>query len=351
MKKVAIIIINYKDYAERFLADCIDSLRQQQANNFTWQLYIIDNASNDDSQIYLKQHVPEAKIIPRKDGNYSAANRAGIEKAMQDGCDYFVIANMDVEFDRNWLNELVKSINSNEKVGIAQSKVMLYSNKNKINSIGNIIHFLGFGFTKGYNEEDKGQYDDTHEITGYASGSSLIIKREVIERIGNYDEKYYMYHDDLEMGWRTKLSGYKIILAPQSVVYHKYEFSRSVRMLYYMERNRYIAIFSFYKLPTILLILLPLIIMDLGMLLYSIVNGWFFTKLKVYGYFLKPSSWSHIFKTRYKVKKYRKITDRKATENIAGKVEYQEIMNPVLKYIVNPVFNLYWKVVRLFIFW
>ena len=132
MKKVAIIIINYKDYAERFLADCIDSLRQQQANNFTWQLYIIDNASNDDSQIYLKQHVPEAKIIPRKDGNYSAANRAGIEKAMQDGCDYFVIANMDVEFDRNWLNELVKSINSNEKVGIAQSKVMLYSNKNKI---------------------------------------------------------------------------------------------------------------------------------------------------------------------------------------------------------------------------
>jgi len=351
MKKVGIIIVNYKDYASRFLTDCIDSLRKQQVDSFTWQLYIVDNASSEASRAYLNKYTPEAKVIARSDGNYSAANKEGIERIMKDGCDYFVISNMDVEFDNNWLNELLIAVDGDEKVGIAQSKIMLYGKENTINSVGNIMHFLGFGFTKGYNEKDSGQYNNAREIRGYASGCSMIIKRAVIEKIGNYDEEYYMYHDDVELGWRAKLAGYKIIFVPKSVIFHKYEFSRSVRMLYYMERNRYIAVFSFYKLPTILLILPLLIIMDLGMLAYSIVNGWFFIKLKVYGYFLQPKSWQHILKVRKNVKKVRQVSDKVIADNMVGQVEYQEIMNPILKYIVNPVFNLYWRLIRLFIFW
>jgi len=351
MNKIGIIIVNYKDYAERFLADCISSLREQQIDDLSWQLYIVDNASSDKTHEYLKKQAPEAKIIPRSNGNYSAANRAGIQQAIQDGCKYFVIVNMDVIFAKNWLSELVRAIESEEQIGIAQSKVMLWPEKNKINSIGNILHFLGFGFTQGYNEIDQGQYNDLKKIKGYASGSSLIIKKEVIEKIGNYNQEYYMYHDDVELGWRAKLAGYKIVLASKSVIYHKYEFSRSIRMLYYMERNRYIAIFSFYKLPTILLILPPLIIMDLGMLAYSILNGWFSTKLKIYFYFLKFTSWQKIWQTRRRVKKFRQVSDRVITQNISGTIDYQEIMNPILKYIVNPIFNLYWKFIRLFIWW
>lgn len=354
MNKIGIIIVNYKDYAKRFLADCIDSLRKQEGENLDWQLYIIDNSSSPETLEYLKKQAPEAKIIPRSDGNYSAANKIGIEQAIKDGCEYFIIANMDVIFYKNWLSELVKAVNSNEKIGIAQSKIMLWPEKDKINSIGNIIHFLGFGFTQGYKEKETKkliEIKETKEINGYASGCSMIIKREVIEEIGNYNPEYYMYHDDVELGWRAKLAGYKIALAPKSIVYHKYEFNRSVCMLYYMERNRYIAIFSFYKLPTILLTLPPLIIMDIGMLAYSIINGWFSTKLKIYLYFLQLKSWQHIFQARRQVKKFRQVSDRVIIKNIVGTIDHQEIMNPVLKYMVNPVFNLYWKFVRLFIWW
>ncbi|MFA5317896.1 MAG: glycosyltransferase family 2 protein [Patescibacteria group bacterium] len=348
--KIGIIIVNYKDYAQRFLYDCIETLRKQEGENLDCQLYIIDNSSSEETREYLKKQAPEAKIIPRSDGNYSAANGAGIEQAGQNGCEYFVIVNMDVVFNKNWLSELVKAVNSDEQVGIAQSKVMLWPEKDKINSVGNVINFLGFGFTQGYREKNK-EIEEIEEIKGYASGCSMIIKLEVIEKIGNYDSEYYMYHDDVELGWRTKLAGYKIVLAPKSVVYHKYEFSRSVRMLYYMERNRYIAILSFYKLPTILLVLPPLVIMDLGMLAYSIINGWFGTKLKVYLYFLQPKNWQHIFQVRQQVKKFRQVSDRVIIKNIAGIIDHQEIMNPVLKYIVNPVFNLYWKFIRVFIVW
>ena len=325
------------------------SLRAQECPDFLWRLYIIDNCSTPTSLTYLKQQAPEATVIPRADGNYAAANAAGVEQAIQDGCRYFVIANMDVVFDKHWLRELVKAVEPAE-VGIAQSKILLY-NKSKINSAGNIIHFLGFGFTRGYGEIDNRQYDDIKEINGYASGCSLIIKKEVIERVGNYDGAYYMYHDDLELGWRARLAGYKIALAPHSIAYHKYEFSRSMRMLYYMERNRYLAIFSFYKLPTILLILPPLIMMEAGMLLYAIIGGWFLTKLKADGYFLLPSTWRHIMAVRRQVKKFRRAADREISCGIAGKIEYQEIMNPILRYGVNPVFNVYWRVVRQIIWW
>ncbi|MFA6551839.1 MAG: glycosyltransferase family 2 protein [Patescibacteria group bacterium] len=349
MQKVGIIIVNFTSYAERFLADCVASLRAQACPDFLWRFYIVDNCSAEKSRAVLKNYASEAIIVPRADGNYAAANALGIEQAMKDGCEYFVIANMDVVFAPDWLAELIKAVEP-ENIGIAQSKILLYD-KNKINSVGNLIHFLGFGFTRGYGEEDGGQYDNIKEITGYASGCSLIIKKEVIAKIGSYDREYYMYHDDLELGFRARLAGYKIAFAPRSIVFHKYEFSRSVRMLYYMERNRYLAIFSFYKLPTIILILPPLIIMDLGMLFYSLVNGWFFTKLKVYGYFLSPRTWRHILSVRQQVKKIRLAPDKDIIQSIAGKIEYQEIMNPILRYIVNPVFNIYWNIIRSFIWW
>ncbi|PIR93209.1 hypothetical protein COT99_01980 [Candidatus Falkowbacteria bacterium CG10_big_fil_rev_8_21_14_0_10_43_10] len=351
MKKIGIIIVNYKDYAQKFLEDCVKSLRAQRCSDFLFKIYIIDNCFTDESIAYLKEKAPEAEVILRSDGNYSAANRAGVKQALEDGCSHVVIANMDVVFANHWLRELLETADSSLEIGIAQSKIMLWSEREKINSAGNVLHFLGFGFTRGYQEIDEGQYNSIGEISGYASGSSFIIKREVLEKIGNYDAEYYMYHDDLEMGWRARLAGYKITLSPNSVVYHKYEFSRSIKMLYYMERNRYIAVFSFYKLPTLLLVLPPLLAMDIGMLGYSIANKWFLIKLKVYLYFLNPFSWAHIYRARRSVKKYRKISDREIAKNISGKVEFQEIMNPVLKRVVNPAFDLYWNIVRKFIWW
>lgn len=348
-KKVAIILINYKDYAERFLADCRDSLRAQNYPKELFKIYIVDNASSVKSRDYLHEHFSEAVIIPRDDGNYAAANNVGLKKAIADGFKYFVNANMDTKFDRNWLKELVKAIENNGNIGLAQSKILLYK-KNKINSLGNIIHFLGFGFTGGYNQPDR-EINGYPEIKGYASGCSFIIKKEVLDKIHGYNEELYMYHDDIDIGWKAKLAGYKIVLAPKSIVYHKYSFSRSISMIYYMERNRYIVIFTFYKILTIMLIMPALIVMDLGMFLFSFFNGWFKVKLRVYGYFLKFENWKKIISSRKKIQPMRKIKDKEIIKNFSGKVIFQEIDNPILKHIVNPVFNLYWQIVKRIIIW
>ncbi|MBL7058386.1 glycosyltransferase family 2 protein [Patescibacteria group bacterium] len=371
-KKIAIIIVNYKDYAQKFLRECRDSLREQNYPKELFQVYIVDNATSSETRSYLKRMYAEAFVVPRDDGNYAAANNAGIKAGRVDGCEYFVIANMDTRFDRNWLSELIMAIDEYDNVGIAQSKILLYPKEgfkeeakkltsnvksfgmsiakeeyrdHKINSIGNILHFLGFGFTDGYDEADRA-IEGYPEIKGYASGCSFIIKKAVLDKIGGYNEEYYMYHDDIEMSLKTRLAGYRISLAPKSVVYHKYEFLRSMKMVYQMERNRYLVMFHFYKLSTILILLPIVVLMDLGMLLYSIVNGWIGAKVDVYKYFLKIGTWRKIKETRETLRAMRKIDDVKFTKDFVAKIDFQEINNPVLEYIANPVMVVYWKIAK-----
>jgi hypothetical protein len=353
-EKAGVILVNYKDYVNKFLAECRDSLRKQSYPDFN--VYIVDNAGSEASGEYIKNNYPEAIIIPREDGNYAAANNAGMKKAKEDGCHYFVIANMDTRFAPKWLEELVKAMDNLEDAGFVQSKMLLYPQTEEewhhpdINSLGNIMNYLGFGFTGAYREKDR-EVEGYPEIAGYASGCSFITTGTVIDRIGYYDEEYWMYHDDVEMGWRVKLAGYKIYLAPKSVVYHKYEFGRSVRMLYYMERNRYLAILHYYTCPTILLLLPAIVAMDLGMIFYSIPGGWAKTKFKANLYFLKPSTWKKIVRKRKKVKNLRTVKEKDIIKHFEGRVLFQEIENPVLKYIANPLFNIYWKIIKKLVHW
>ena len=315
------------------------------------RIYIVDNAATPESAAYLKTEYPEAEIIPRPDGNYAAANNLGFRRAIQDGCEYLVVVNMDTEMPAAWLAELVKALENNPTAGIAQSKILLYPRNEgektqpKINSLGNIIHFLGFGFTDGYGQPDR-EIAAYPEIKGYASGCSFIIRSEVLEKIGAYNEEFFMYHDDLELSLKVKLAGYKIILAPRSVIYHKYEFSRSVNMRYYMERNRYLTLLIFYPAGLLWLIALPALIMDLGILFFSFLNGWFKTEMKIYGYFCRGRNYAKIYAARRRIKKLSVVPFSKIARDFSGKIEFQEIANPVLSYAVNPLLNLYWRAVK-----
>lgn len=353
-KKVGIILINYGNYAERFLSACRDSLRAQNYPADLVNIYIVDNASTPESLAYLNQTYLGAVILPRLDGNYAAANNLGFKTAVNDGCEYLVTVNMDTEMTPHWLKELVLALVSNPDAGIAQSKILLYpktdeERKNpRLNSLGNIIHFLGFGFTNGYGKPDR-EISGYPEIKGYASGCSFIIRADVFKQVGGYNEEYYMYHDDLELSLKVKLFGNKIILAPKSVIYHKYEFTRSTKMIYYMERNRYLTLMIFYPWYFFILLGIPGALMDIGMFFFSLINGWFKEELKIYGYFFRLKNYEAIRRERTRIRETKVISFNKLARNFAGKIEFQEIANPILRYLVNPLFNWYWRIIKILI--
>jgi GT2 family glycosyltransferase len=350
MAKIGVIIVNFKDYANKFLADCRDGLENQTLRREDYAVYIVDNASSEESLRYLKQNYSEAIILPRKDGNFSAANNLGTNRAIKDGCQIVVIVNMDVEIDQNWLKSLTDPIYQN-KNAIYQSKLLSYFNKNKINSIGNSFHYLGFGFTDGNNTEDKYGETAIKELQGFASGCALAFHRDVWVKVNGWNEDYYMYHDDLEFGWKARLLGIKSYLVTNSIIYHKYQFNRSMKMVYYMERNRYLAMLHFYKWKT-LVVLFPMIaILEIAMWFYSIISGWWIQKLKVLIYFFRISTWKKILSTRKQVQITRKVRDQEIIATFKGKVIFQEINNPVLQHIGNPLMNIYFKLAKRIIFW
>ena len=377
MRKVAIIISpNYKDYAKKYLADCVESVRKQDYAG-EMKVFIADNETSEESYGCLKKILAAQNAETRRgasllgfeiirnktnDGFAKGVNDC-IRRALAQGFDYIAVVNIHTAIEPSYISELVKVTESDDTIGVVQARMMLdlhstrsgQAEKDRISSLGNITHFLGFGYCSHYGEKWS---ENKFKISGskfqvpifYPSGSSMFFKGEVLEKVGLLDEEYWMYNEDQELGWRIWLAGYRCVLAPRAVMRNKYEFRRSIEKFYWMDRNRINAILQCYRLPTLLLILPAFIIMETGLVLFSLKTGWFKEKTLVWKYFLTPAKWAYIGAARKRNQSLRKVKDRDIVKMISGRIWYQEIEDWRLR-LINPVFDLYWNAVRKLIVW
>jgi GT2 family glycosyltransferase len=347
-KKVAIILVNYKDYANKYLVPCLDSIERQDYSGEI-KLYIVDNSSSEESFSFLQEKAEEAIIIRNENNDgFAKGNNDVIKKALDDGCDYIVLFNMDTVVDSKAVLELVKMAESDNKIGAVQSRLMLFGQDNLVNSLGNSTHFLGFGFCQNY-QSDYGhlKIKDGSDIF-YPSGAGVLFKSDVLREVGLFDEEYFMYNEDQDLGWRVWLFGYRCVISLDSVVYHKYEFSKSIGKYYFMDRNRIMTALKNYKFISLLILFPAWLIMELGLFFFSIFNGWFFKKIKVYLYFLRFDTWRHIIKERKIISRNRKIKDRDLVMMISGRISYQEVDSPFLR-LGNFFLNIYFIFFRFFL--
>lgn len=342
--KIAVILVNYKDYAKRYLDDCCQSLRSQTLQDF--DIFIVDNETSSESYSQIKKVALEARILRNsKNLGWAGGNNTAVIPNI-DNYDYFVMLNMDTVLENNWLEELASFVKSGGD--IIQSKIIIHKN-NKINSLGNRIHYLGFGYCNCYGKDANCTIKEEGCETDYASGASMIVKKEVFKKIGFFREEFFMYHDDLEFCWRARLAGFKIGVAEKSICHHKYSFGSTMNLIYYMERNRIITLFSLERIWNIILILPILIPFELAMVFYMAMQGNFKAKIRSIGFLLTPTGLKLIRKIRKEVKQYRKVGDKEIVKNFAGKIEFSEIKNPILDKIANPILSIYWKFAKIFI--
>lgn len=356
--KTAIIISpNWRDYAKKYLDDCLASIVRQDWIGES-KIFLIDNETSDESYQYLQDalkkysdSIKSAEIIRnRNNDGFARGNNVAMRAALEQGFGYVILFNMDTIVDTSAVSELIKAVQADDKVGVVQARLMLWPEKEKINSIGNSTHFLGFGYCDGYNQDFAGfKLPASNEIF-YPSGAAVLFKAETLKRVGLFDEEFWMYNEDQDLGWRVWLAGYKCVLAPKAVVYHKYEFSRSITKYYWMDRNRIIAILKNYHILTLAVILPALIFMEFGLFLFAWKGGWLKEKFRVYGYFLNLPTWRYILKARQEVQKARKIKDRELKELFSSQISYQEIESFALK-LANIIFTVYWQIVKRIIVW
>lgn len=349
MKKVAIIILTYN--SQRYFRPLFDSLLEQNETGLEVKIILVDNASVDGSIDIIKDQYPAVIILKNLENlGFAAGNNVGLRYALCNNFDYAVLLNQDIRVDKEWLVNLAKSFADNENLGAVQPLIKRWPEKEKINSAGNFFHYLGIGYS-GYDGCLVDEIKLSVKMINYASGAAVMLSLAALKKIGLFDESFFMYHEDTDLALRLKFAGYKIILNPDSQVYHQYEFSKSIKKFYFIERNRYIILLKFYKWPTWFFILPAFIFLEAGMLCQSIFNGYFFERLRAYKYFFNFDNVKKIFLKRKKIQNSRLLSDRQLIREATGKILFQEVDNILLKFIANPLLNGYKKFLEKIIIW
>jgi hypothetical protein len=222
--KVSIIILNWNGVEDTM--ECLESLKKITYPNY--EVIIVDNASSGNDVNILREKYGEYIHVIANDKNsgFPEGCNIGMRHALGKGTDYLLLLNNDTIVDPAFLTEMVKVAESDPSIGIIGSKIYYYYFPNRIQSAGGkIIWWLGYISIYG-EAEDTGQYDEMAE-RDYLYGTSLLIKKSVVENISFMDTYFFFGPEELDYCTRAKRAGYKVIYLPQSKVWHKVGVSRA----------------------------------------------------------------------------------------------------------------------------
>lgn len=220
LPKVAVVILNWNglDYLKKFLPSVCAS------TYLNLEIVVGDNASTDDSVSFIKENYPQIRVISN-DYNYGFAG--GYNKVLnQLDHDYFILLNSDVEVEANWIEPVIKLMESDSKIAAAQPKILSQSNKSSFEyagAAGGFIDQFGYPFCRGRIfdtlELDNSQYNESSEVF-WASGAAFFIKRPYWLKMNGLDEDFFAHMEEIDLCWRLKNDGYKIMYCGESQVYH-----------------------------------------------------------------------------------------------------------------------------------
>jgi GT2 family glycosyltransferase len=210
---VSIVIVNYNGY--EWLKLCLPSLIN--TNYPAYEIILVDNGSVDQSINYVKNNWQNSVNLIQLSSNFGFAEGCNIGVRQANG-DVIAFLNNDMEVDSNWLRAAVESLLSDKRVAVVQPKIMQFNSREKIDCAGLSVDRFGLCVQIGHGEVDNGQYNQLTEI--WSSGGAMVLWKEILMKVGLFDDTFFMYYEDVDLCWRIKLAGFRILLAPSSMVYH-----------------------------------------------------------------------------------------------------------------------------------
>jgi hypothetical protein len=267
------IILNRNGYQDS--KECIQSLLQATYKNFI--IVLVDNGSNTNEAELLENEFPAIKAIRiEKNLGFSGGNNIGIKYSLEQNADYILLLNNDTTVERNFLEPLLEKMLQDKQVGIVAPQINYYSEPNRVWSAGGKIRKIR---ASGFADSDKLEPRLSKKDRGvdFVSGCCMLIRREVFEKVGTFDENYFLYVEDTDFCYRVIKAGYKICLTPKSKIYHKVNSStkknNSLLPLYYTTRNRLYFAKKNFKRTFYLTFIYMLIVMSIKSIYWFIVGN------------------------------------------------------------------------------
>ena len=333
---VSVIVLTFN--AREFVERCLTAVFHQTYVNF--EVIVVDNASSDGTADFVSERFPQAHLVrsQRNDG-YGAGNNLGAAHASGE---ILVFLNPDAVPERNWLWHLIDGMRQHGR-HFATSKITLQSDRERLNSGGNLIHYLGLSFCRGLNAR-RSVFNQAEYVSG-ASGAACAISRDLFERIGGFDASFFLYHDDVDLSMRALLAGERCLYVPDAVVAHDYTLSLAPAKWGWIEAHRYAVLLKTFTLRTLFILLPALLAIDVVTFAYLGVQGPAFVaaKLRSYGWVLRHAS--VIWTNRRFAQAARRLSDREILSALADEIPYEQLASPLVArlahWLVDPWFRLY----------
>lgn len=217
LPRVAAVVVNYN--GKEVTLQAVESLRQMTYPNF--DLVVLDNASTDGSPEALAQAYPDLKQLRVEVNKGSSSGyAAGFRWAFENGYDYVLLLNNDIEVLPDMLDRLVEVAESDPRIGVVGPKCYFHGDRQRLWSAGGILRFReSITRERGYGEIDRGQYDRNDEVD-YINGCAILIKRSAGEAAGVWDPIFFICVDDADFCTRVKQKGFRCVYVHRAVLYH-----------------------------------------------------------------------------------------------------------------------------------
>lgn len=368
LPKIGIIYLTYAtEKWERDIVNAMTSLEKITYPKERIELICVESKSNREAvkSWFEKEWMPKSGAsLPHityldytnESLGFAANNNRGLAKAKELGCDYVYLLNEDADVDPGFLEPIITKMESDKNIGIAQSLILLGEERDRVNTVGNAYHFLGFGYSRGYKwtiEQAQTHFANERKTNpdleiAYASGAGMMVRISALQNEELFHGPFFLYHEDTDTSFMMRLRGYNVVVIPESVIYHWYEFSKSITKFYWMERNRYAVLFMYLKPWTLFLIMPLLVAMEVALVLFALARGWWPEKKKVYKELGSASYQNWVRERRQVIQKRRKINDREFTKYFVAEILFQHdsAKSTFLENIGNPLMKGYWWVVR-----
>lgn len=312
---VSVIIPNWN--GKHLLETCLSSIGKQTLKNF--EIIVVDNGSEDGAADYIRQYFPEVKVVElKKNYGFAKAVNIGIKKSKSP---YLVLLNNDTESDSRYLEFLVAAAKAHPEVGFVAAKMLNFYKRDIIDSAGDAVDIVGHSYNIGLGDKDGPRYSKEGFVFLATAGGSLF-RREVFDKAGLFDEDYNTYMEDVDLGLRAQMMGFKGWYEPKAVLYHMRKATSSkinARSEYWHFRNMTQNIIKDY--PTALFLKdfnwIKILLVNINTVWYMIKRGLFWQGISAELYIL--INLPKLLQKRAQIQKSKIVSDDYIIENIRPK--------------------------------
>jgi GT2 family glycosyltransferase len=313
------------------LARLLDSLQAD-------EVIVVDNGGGGPEVDAAAAREGVRVVSPGRNLGFAGGCNVGARHAANEA---LVFLNPDTVVGPGGLEGLVRPL-EDPSIGIVSARLRLLDQPEFLNSAGNEVHLTGIAWA-GLFGRPASTVAELRDVA-FPTGAAMAIRRDLFHELGGFTEELFMYQEDLELGWRVRLRGLRVVVNPAADVYHEYEFGRNPGKHYLLERNRLVFVLSSYS-PRLLLLLAPVLVStEAAMLALALKEGWAREKLAGWRWLLRNRAW--LRRHRRETQRLRRVPDGELARFLSPVVAPGMIPVPSPVRAINPLVAGYWSLVK-----